>query len=141
MGLLRMLQACSLAADLDVLPGGAEAEIGEKGINLSGGQKQRISMARAVYSDADFYILVNIRGESVCSVHMQSVVVACQWLFQTASCYMRAQLWNQLQHGVRFDLLELNDGLCRTILFLQSMFTSDATCLIIAFEVRNLQLI
>lgn len=53
------MQACSLAADLQVLPGGAQTEIGEKGINLSGGQKQRISMARAVYSDADFYILVS----------------------------------------------------------------------------------
>jgi len=30
---------------------------GEKGINLSGGQKQRIAIARAVYSDADIYLL------------------------------------------------------------------------------------
>lgn len=31
--------------------------IGEKGINLSGGQKARISLARAVYSQADLYLL------------------------------------------------------------------------------------
>ncbi len=32
-------------------------EIGEKGINLSGGQKSRISLARAVYSNADIYLM------------------------------------------------------------------------------------
>lgn len=31
--------------------------IGEKGVNLSGGQKARISLARAIYSDADIYLL------------------------------------------------------------------------------------
>ena len=30
---------------------------GERGINLSGGQRQRVSMARAVYYDADVYLL------------------------------------------------------------------------------------
>ncbi|ESP02032.1 hypothetical protein LOTGIDRAFT_111468, partial [Lottia gigantea] len=28
-----------------------------KGINLSGGQKQRVSLARAVYNDADVYLM------------------------------------------------------------------------------------
>ena len=32
-------------------------EIGERGVNLSGGQKSRISLARAIYSDKDIYIL------------------------------------------------------------------------------------
>jgi ABC-type multidrug transport system fused ATPase/permease subunit len=30
---------------------------GERGVNLSGGQKARLSLARAVYSDADLYLL------------------------------------------------------------------------------------
>uniref|UniRef100_A0AAQ5XWS8 ATP-binding cassette, sub-family C (CFTR/MRP), member 12 n=1 Tax=Amphiprion ocellaris TaxID=80972 RepID=A0AAQ5XWS8_AMPOC len=32
-------------------------QIGERGLNLSGGQKQRISLARAVYSDKDIFLL------------------------------------------------------------------------------------
>lgn len=52
-----VLDACALRADLKMLTAGDETEIGENGINLSGGQKQRISLARAVYSDADVYLL------------------------------------------------------------------------------------
>uniref|UniRef100_A0A8D0HEU4 Uncharacterized protein n=1 Tax=Sphenodon punctatus TaxID=8508 RepID=A0A8D0HEU4_SPHPU len=53
----QVLEACALLPDLQLLPGGDLTEIGEKGINLSGGQKQRVSLARAVYSDADIYLL------------------------------------------------------------------------------------
>uniref|UniRef100_A0A8B9K2E4 ATP-binding cassette, sub-family C (CFTR/MRP), member 2 n=1 Tax=Astyanax mexicanus TaxID=7994 RepID=A0A8B9K2E4_ASTMX len=53
----RVLEACALEPDLDLLPAGVQTEIGEKGINLSGGQKQRVSLARAVYSSADIYLL------------------------------------------------------------------------------------
>ncbi|XP_005407735.1 PREDICTED: canalicular multispecific organic anion transporter 1 [Chinchilla lanigera] len=53
----QVLEACALLPDLEILPGGDMAEIGEKGINLSGGQKQRISLARAAYQDLDIYIL------------------------------------------------------------------------------------
>jgi ABC-type multidrug transport system fused ATPase/permease subunit len=31
--------------------------VGERGITLSGGQKVRLSLARALYSDADIYLL------------------------------------------------------------------------------------
>ncbi|KAJ2851940.1 hypothetical protein IWW36_000713 [Coemansia brasiliensis] len=53
----RVIGACALWQDLEMLPGGDMTEIGEKGINLSGGQKARVSLARAVYSRADVYIL------------------------------------------------------------------------------------
>ncbi|XP_068440086.1 ATP-binding cassette sub-family C member 3 isoform X2 [Clinocottus analis] len=52
-----VLEACALTPDLEVLPGGDMTEIGEKGINLSGGQRQRVSLARALYSDTDVYLL------------------------------------------------------------------------------------
>lgn len=51
------IEICELEADLDILPGGEMSEIGERGINLSGGQKQRLAIARAVYADADIYII------------------------------------------------------------------------------------
>ena len=43
--------------DLRALPAGEHTEIGEMGINLSGGQKQRVSIARAVYSESDIYLI------------------------------------------------------------------------------------
>lgn len=52
-----VIDACALKSDLELLDGGDQTEIGEKGINLSGGQKQRVSLARAVYHDADIYLL------------------------------------------------------------------------------------
>uniref|UniRef100_A0A672K344 Canalicular multispecific organic anion transporter 1-like n=1 Tax=Sinocyclocheilus grahami TaxID=75366 RepID=A0A672K344_SINGR len=54
---LSVVDACALGPDLDLLPGRDQTEIGVKGINLSGGQKQRVSLARAVYSSADVYLL------------------------------------------------------------------------------------
>ncbi|KAJ2812496.1 hypothetical protein H4S07_001361, partial [Coemansia furcata] len=53
----RVINACALRPDLDMLTAGDMTEIGEKGINLSGGQKARVSLARAVYARADIYIL------------------------------------------------------------------------------------
>uniref|UniRef100_A0A8C0IA39 Multidrug resistance-associated protein 1-like n=1 Tax=Bubo bubo TaxID=30461 RepID=A0A8C0IA39_BUBBB len=52
-----VLECCALLPDLEQLPNGDQTEIGERGVNISGGQKQRVSLARAVYSNADLYLL------------------------------------------------------------------------------------
>ncbi|XP_041349392.1 multidrug resistance-associated protein 5-like [Gigantopelta aegis] len=52
-----VIEACCLDKDFDTFGAGDCVEIGERGLNISGGQKQRISLARALYSDSDIYLL------------------------------------------------------------------------------------
>lgn len=53
----KVVEACGLSRDLEILAAGDKTEIGEKGIALSGGQKQRISLARALYSNSKHILL------------------------------------------------------------------------------------
>ncbi|GMH25910.1 hypothetical protein Nepgr_027753 [Nepenthes gracilis] len=52
-----VIHSCALDKDLENLSHGDQTIIGERGINLSGGQKQRVQLARALYQDADIYLL------------------------------------------------------------------------------------
>jgi ATP-binding cassette subfamily C (CFTR/MRP) protein 4 len=53
----RALEASQLKKDIENFGKGIDTVIGERGINISGGQKARISLARAIYSEADIYLL------------------------------------------------------------------------------------
>ncbi|XP_054637094.1 multidrug resistance-associated protein 4 isoform X1 [Dunckerocampus dactyliophorus] len=53
----RVIRACALKRDLELLPDGDLTLIGDRGATLSGGQKARVNLARAVYQDADIYLL------------------------------------------------------------------------------------
>jgi ATP-binding cassette subfamily C (CFTR/MRP) protein 1 len=53
----RAVECCALTHDLNLLSGGDQTEIGEKGITLSGGQKARVALARAVYHGADISLI------------------------------------------------------------------------------------
>ena len=51
------LQTCDLIKDLQRFPDGDLTVVGERGTVLSGGQQARVELARAVYSNADIYLL------------------------------------------------------------------------------------
>ncbi|KAM8873018.1 ATP-binding cassette sub-family C member 4 [Synchiropus picturatus] len=53
----RVIRACALKRDMELLPDGDQTLIGDRGATLSGGQKARVNLARAVYHDADIFLL------------------------------------------------------------------------------------
>ncbi|RDA86044.1 hypothetical protein CP532_4687 [Ophiocordyceps camponoti-leonardi (nom. inval.)] len=56
----RVLEACALKRDLEILTDGDQTELGANGINLSGGQKWRVTLARAIYSRAEILVMDDI---------------------------------------------------------------------------------
>ncbi|XP_066250934.1 probable multidrug resistance-associated protein lethal(2)03659 [Euwallacea similis] len=53
----RVVRVCALDRDFDILPYGDKTVIGDRGVTMSGGQRARITLARAVYKEADIYLL------------------------------------------------------------------------------------
>ena len=53
----RVIEACALTEDIQRFPDYDQTVVGERGEVLSGGQQARVSLARAVYADADLYLL------------------------------------------------------------------------------------
>ena len=52
-----VVRVCALERDMVLFPQGDQTIVGERGVALSGGQKARINLARALYYDADIYLL------------------------------------------------------------------------------------
>ncbi|XP_062618978.1 multidrug resistance-associated protein 1-like isoform X2 [Saccostrea cucullata] len=106
----RIIEACGLTQDLNTFPAGGQTEIGEKGINLSGGQKQRVSLARAVYSDADVYLLDDPLSavDSHVGKHIFEEVIGSSGLLKNKTCIL-------VTHGIQWlnkvdEIIVLADG-------------------------------
>jgi ABC-type multidrug transport system fused ATPase/permease subunit len=72
----KVLWACAIEKDLELLVDGDKTEVGPRGVSLSGGQKWRIAFARALYSRAGILLLDDIL--SAVDTHV------ARWLFQNA---------------------------------------------------------
>mmetsp|Transcript_45992 Transcript_45992/g.127822 ORF Transcript_45992/g.127822 Transcript_45992/m.127822 type:complete len:630 (-) Transcript_45992:2353-4242(-) len=106
------IDVCALEADLKELEAGELTEIGEKGINLSGGQQARVSLARAVYADADLYLLDDIFSAVDAHVgkHLFNKCVGPNGILGTAG-KTRIVCTNQLHLVPQVDVvLVLNEG-------------------------------
>ena len=53
----KVIKVCDLEKDIASFTKRDLTEIGQRGVILSGGQRARVSLARAIYSDADIYLL------------------------------------------------------------------------------------
>lgn len=52
-----VITTCLSCQDFEIMPQGDATLIGDRGVSLSGGQRARVSLARALYMDADIYLL------------------------------------------------------------------------------------
>lgn len=104
-----VIKLCELTTDLEILPGGDETEIGERGINLSGGQKQRISIARAVYSDADIYLIDD--ALSALDVHVGKKIMYNVFIshFKNKTVVLATHHLNLLEHADRVCFMKLGE--------------------------------
>ncbi|KAI9205349.1 P-loop containing nucleoside triphosphate hydrolase protein [Polychytrium aggregatum] len=53
----KVIKACAMDTDIAGFPDRDMTIVGERGVALSGGQKARLALARALYYDADIYVL------------------------------------------------------------------------------------
>ncbi|XP_050432547.1 probable multidrug resistance-associated protein lethal(2)03659 isoform X2 [Adelges cooleyi] len=53
----KVVKVCALKKDFEQFPYGDRTIVGDRGVSLSGGQRARINLARAVYKQADIYLM------------------------------------------------------------------------------------
>jgi ATP-binding cassette subfamily C (CFTR/MRP) protein 4 len=90
-----VIKVCCLEHDISRFSYGDNTLVGEKGVMLSGGQKARVSLARAIYRDADVYLLDD--PLSAVDVH-----VANRIFYECIRGYLRNKCVVLVTHQIQF---------------------------------------
>ncbi|XP_021569956.1 cystic fibrosis transmembrane conductance regulator [Carlito syrichta] len=104
-----VIKACRLEEDISKFAEKDNTVLGEGGITLSGGQRARISLARAVYKDADLYLLDSPFG------HLD--VLTEKEIFESCICKLMANktrilVTSKMEHLKKADkILILHEGI------------------------------
>ncbi|ERL93480.1 hypothetical protein D910_10770 [Dendroctonus ponderosae] len=94
---MQVIKVCALKRDFSLLPFGDRTIVGERGTSLSGGQRARINLARAIYKEADIYLLDDPLSAVDIQQHLKDKLVIL--------------VTHQLQYLKRADqILILNEG-------------------------------
>ena len=110
---MRALEACALDHDLENLANGDQTEIGELGINLSGGQRARVALARAVYADADLYLLDDVLSavDARVSKHLFHACIRGLLLKEKKAIVLVTHQIQYLPYATRVCLLDAQGGM------------------------------
>ncbi|XP_055398820.1 ATP-binding cassette sub-family C member 4-like isoform X2 [Bubalus kerabau] len=116
-----VIKACALGEDLWLLEDGDQTVIGDKGTPLSEGQKARVSLARAMYQDADIYLLDDpfssvdagvsrhLFKRCICQALREkiTILVTHQWQYLKAASWILILKGGKIvQHGTYIGLLK-----------------------------------
>ncbi|KAG1657836.1 Multidrug resistance-associated protein 4 [Nymphon striatum] len=130
----KVIEACCLLKDIQDMKNGDETIVGERGIQLSGGQRARISLARALYYDADIYLLDDPLSAVDAEVgnHLYTKCIQ-EYLAKKIRILVTHQI-NYLKHAPKILLLTKNakplcgtyDELLKTYPHLATFFTDSS---------------
>ncbi|CAG9863581.1 unnamed protein product [Phyllotreta striolata] len=107
-----VVRKCALERDFRLLPYGDKTIVGDRGVSLSGGQRARINLARAVYKQADIYLLDD--PLSAVDTH-----VGKELFEQCITGYLKNKIVILVTHQIQYlqevdHILYLEDGIGRT---------------------------
>lgn len=104
-----VVNKCALERDFSLFPFGDKTIVGDRGVSLSGGQRARINLARAVYKQAEIYLLDD--PLSAVDTH-----VGKQLFKQCITGYLKHKIVILVTHQIQYlqevhNILYLEDGI------------------------------